>query len=97
MKVSINEVITGSFEFETIDFTGDPGHLCLTYIDSSRYFVGSEHLFIIRDDIQNQGLAGCGEVSVFLDGGKIHGGWYTDDGWSDYSIDYNYFLKLLRD
>ena len=95
MKVTVSEVIKGSYEFDSINFTGDPGHLCLTYIDSDIYSLGSEHLFIASSVGVDQGLAGCGEVSVSIADGKIHGAWWHREKWSEYSMDYDKFIRKI--
>jgi len=90
MQVNVSEVIKGTYNHSTIEFMGDPGHLCLTYVDSRRYSIGSEHLFILFSDDQNQGLAGCGEVSVSVKYGRVR-------GISLNSVDYDKFIEKLSD
>jgi len=96
MEVTVSEVIKGQYIHDSISFTGDPGHLCLTYIDSDTYSIGSEHLFIIFSPEKDQGLAGCGEVSVSIRNGKIYSGEWKNDKWSEYSIDYKEFIGKIK-
>jgi hypothetical protein len=97
MNVSIEEVVNGSYPHSKIKFVGDPGHLCLTYVDSDRYPIGSEHLFTVFSEDKKQGLGGCGEVSVAIDKGKVKGVKFRDDKWREYVIDYDKFLKSIKD
>ena len=97
MKVSIVEVITGSIPHTIIEFTGDPGHLCLTYVNSDRYPIGSEHLFTVHSQDKKQGLGGCGEVSVSIIDGKVKGFEFVDGERVAYSIDYDDFIKLVKE
>ncbi len=97
MKVSVQQVIKGSYAHRSVRFKGDPGHLCLTYINSNRYSVGSEHLFVLFSDEGKQGLGGCGEVSVTIADGKIHGAGYIDSEWTEYSVDYDEFIEAIKD
>lgn len=96
MTVNIDKLIQGSFSHSTIEFIGDPGHLCLTYVDSDAYLIGSEHLFTVFSDDEKQGLGGCGEVSVLIVDGKVKGGKFDAKGnWVGYSIEYNKFVESL--
>lgn len=97
MKVSVVELVQGSFEHPTIEFIGDPGHLCLTYVDSNNYPIGSEHLFTVLQKDKKQGLGGCGEVSVLIVEGKVNGRKLNDSGdqWMRYSIYYDEFIQAI--
>jgi len=95
MKVSITEVIKGTFSHTSIEFQGDPGHLCLSYVDSEKYPIGSKHLFAVLNE-QKQGLGGCGEVSVSIVGGKVNGIEMVDGKWFQYSVDYDDFIKTVK-
>jgi len=98
MTVTVDNLIQGSFKHSMIEFIGDPGHLCLTYVNSETYAIGSEHLFTVFKEDKKQGLGGCGEVSVSIIDGKVEGTRYTDvsqDNWASYSIDYNKFIENL--
>jgi len=96
MKVSIRELIKGSYPYKSVNLMGDPGYMCLTYIDSKEYPIGSEHLFILFSQDKEQGLAGCGEVSVSISSGKIHGTKLTDKKFVNYSVNYDRFIKILK-
>ena len=96
MTVNIDELVQGSFGHSTIEFIGDPGHLCLTYVDSETYPIGSEHLFAVFADDEKQGLGGCGEVSVSIVDGIIKGRKFdSKDNLIGYSMDYNMFVDIL--
>lgn len=97
MTVSIDKIIQGTFEHPIIEFEGDPGHLCLTYVDSDTYAIGSEHLFTVFSKDKKQGLGGCGEVSVSIVGNNVKGRKLNDaeDDWIQYSEDYSRFIQSL--
>lgn len=97
MTVSIDKLVKGSFSYPTIEFIGDPGHLCLTYVDSDTYSIGSEHLFTVLSNDRKQGLGGCGEVSVLIAGNTVRGRKLNDaeDQWIRYSENYDEFLQTL--
>lgn len=98
MTVSVDELIQGSFNHSMIEFIGDPGHLCLSNVNSVTYPIGSEHLFTVFSEDKKQGLGGCGEVSVSIIDGKVEGTKYTDvaqENWAQYSIEYNKFVENL--
>lgn len=98
MTVNVDELIQGAFVHSAIEFIGDPGHLCLAYIYSDNYPIGSEHLFTVLKEDKKQGLGGCGEVSVSIVNGKVEGTKYTDvnnDNRVGYSIEYNLFVESL--
>ena len=99
MTVSVGKVVQGSFSYPTIELIGDPGHLCLTYVDDETYPLGSEHLFIVLPEEKKQGLAGCGEVSVLIDGNVVKGRKLNDaeDQWIQYSEDYDKFIQALTE
>ena len=97
MKVSVSELIKGSYPNQSVVFMGDPGHLCLTYVDSNQYQIGSEHLFVLFNEDEKQGLAGCGEVSVSISNGKIHGTSFSDKKLVNYSTNYDRFIKSIKD
>ena len=97
MNVSVTEVINGHYAHSTVQFRGDPGHLCLTYVDANRYSLGSEHLFILFDSEAQQDLAGCGEVSVLVVDGEVRGAGYIDDDWVTYSASYNEFIDAIKE
>ena len=97
MTVSIEKLVRGSFQHPVIEFIGDPGNLCLTYVDSDTYSIGSEHLFTVFSKDEKQGLGGCGEVSVSIVGNTIKGRKWNDveDDWIQYSEDYDKFIQTL--
>ena len=97
MTVSVVEIINGSYAHRTVQFKGDPGHLCLTYVNSNRYLIGSEHMFVLFSDEKKQGLMGCGEVSVSITDGQIHGSGYVDDEWTNYSVGYDEFVVAIKE
>jgi hypothetical protein len=97
MTVSIDKIVQGTFEHPIIEFEGDPGHLCLTYVDSDTYAIGSEHLFTVFSKDKKQGLGGCGEVSVSIFGNNVKGRKLNDaeDDWIQYSEDYARFIQNM--
>ena len=97
MTVSIDRLVQGSFRHPRIEFVGDPGHLCLTYVDSDTYAIGSEHLFTVFSKDEKQGLGGCGEVSVSIVGNTVKGRKLNDveDDWIQYTEDYDKFIQTL--
>lgn len=97
MTVTVDELVQGSFTHSTIEFIGDTGNLCLTYVDSDNYPIGSEHLFTVFSGNKKQGLGGCGEVSVSIIDGKVKGGKLRSGDWVGYSIEYKKFVKTLTE
>jgi len=96
MTVSVDELIQGSFGHPMIDFMGDPGNLCLTYVNSKTYPIGSEHLFTVFSEDEKQGLGGCGEVSVLIAGDTVKSRKLSDRyQWTPYSEDYDKFILTL--
>ena len=96
MTVYVIDLVKGSYPNESVVFLGDPGHLCLTYVDSDIYPIGSEHLFILFSDNKKQGLAGCGEVSVGISKGRVKGTKYIDKKQVDYSTEYDSFISSIK-
>ena len=97
MVVSVKQVIKGSYAHRSVQFEGDPGNLCLTYVDSNQYSIGSEHLFILSSDEKTQGLLGCGEVSVAIVDGKVFSWELIDGEWKEYSVDYDDFIQAVKE
>lgn len=97
MRVSVLEILNGSYTHGVVQFRGDPGNLCLTYIDADRYSVGSEHLFVLFSNEKKQDLAGCGVVSVSIQDGKVHGTRYLDKKWTNFIVDYGEFVESIKD
>lgn len=96
MNVSIAEVITGFIPHSFVEFTGDAEDLCLSYVDSKRYPIGSEHLFAVFSEHNKQDLGGCGEVSVSIVDGKVHGAEMGDREIFKYSTGYDDFIKTVK-
>ena len=96
MTVSVDKLIQGSFGHPIIEFMGNPGDQCLTYVDSETYPIGSEHLFTVFSKDEKQGLGGCGEVSVLIAGDTVNSGKLNDKyQWIPYSEDYDKFILTL--
>jgi len=96
MTVKVIEVVKGEFSPKTIIFWGDPGHLCRDYVDSKKFKIGSEFIFSISGDEENQVLGGCGESSVLMKNDKIYGEDWIDYKPVPYEMDYNNFLKVIN-
>ncbi|MEM9939536.1 MAG: hypothetical protein AAF768_11850 [Pseudomonadota bacterium] len=97
MWVNVEEVVKGKYRHSSIEFVGDPGHLCLTYIDAVTYPLGSKHLFAVFVEDQKQQLVGCGEVSVQVVNGIVHGISFTNGVLEAYSVDRTKFVEQILD
>ena len=67
MVVEVIDVIKGSYQGTSLKLLGDPGHLCRAYVDTSRFKIGDEHLFALRNEESTQPLVGCGESAILIE------------------------------
>lgn len=95
MTVTVREIIKGDFPHRQFEFIGDTGMSCLSFITLHDYPIGSEHLFILRDAESVQPLMVCGESSVEIIGGSIHGRVHVPEGIRSYEETLETFLQKL--
>ena len=103
LTVSISEVINGTFPYEKVELLGDPGWECLASMDPNVFAVGSEFLFVLGSEDFQQGLGGCAETYVKIDGDAIRGEylreakWWRKAKWVEYSVDYSEYIRGLTE
>lgn len=97
MRVTVDELIQGSFSHTTMEFFGGNGSLCRTNVDPDTYPIGSEHLFTVWKEDQKQWISEtqCGEFSIPIIDGRVKGRKLGAKNWIEYSIEYNDFIKSM--
>ena len=96
MHVEVIDVVKGEFKPKHVVFLGDPGDLCRDYVDSTRFKLGDEFLFAVYGDEKTLELGGCGESSISIKDGKVHGVDWVDYEPVAYEINYDEFIEILN-
>lgn len=99
MKVKVLEVMSGELEVEELEVRGDPGHLCLEYINAEKFVEGRQVLLALgKVNEKKVDLMSCGERSVVVDGELVRGSTYVynDDGGFAGREAYEVPLKTIR-
>ena len=96
MNVKVLDVVKGEFNISKIEIFGDDGGLCLEYVNPKKFQIGSEFLFGVYGDDNEQYLGGCGESSLLIKDGKVHGEDWINFQPIPYEIDYEEYLKILN-
>jgi hypothetical protein len=80
MTVTVKEVLKGKTDLSSIEVLGDPGHLCLVYIDTRHFQVGREYLLALSDPMGDEApLRSCGEHWVAVNKDKVEGVEWVDE------------------
>lgn len=96
MIVEVTDVIKGTFNHTELELMGDLGYQCREYVDSRKFGIGKEFLFVIRNEEAVQELAGCGESSILVDGDTINGYKLTGDGYKPYSMSLDAMIEKMK-
>ena len=96
MNVEVLDVVKGEFNISKIEIYGDDGGLCLEYVNPKKFQIGSEFLFGVYGDGQEQYLGGCGESSLLIQDGKIRGSDWIDYEIVPYQLDYHGYIARLN-
>ena len=99
MVVEVTDVINGKFNNSELKFIGETfygSNFPLVDIDSRKFRVGQEFLFIIRDRERVQGLGGCGESFVLIEDDLVKGRRLLDTGYEAYSMPLNSLIEKMK-
>lgn len=86
MVVEVVSVVTGKLKIDSVVLMGDPGLLCLEYVDSRNFQIGNEYLIALHSDEAVQPFGGCGEAWMAVDGDLATGHSFSDGGYRQYSL-----------
>lgn len=96
MSVEVLDVIKGKYIHQELYLLGDPGYMCRDYVNSTRFQIGSEHIFALFSEKMVQPLGGCGESSVAINEDKVKGMFWENNIVVPYTIDLETFIDSLK-
>lgn len=97
IKVEATEVVRGQINTMNLTLLGDSGMSCFKFITRSQFEIGNEYLFLLQNAGGTQGLWGCGESFLLIDGDKAVGRSRKFGVPRKYSIDLKNLYQLLRE
>ena len=96
MVVQVVAVIAGDLEHDSLALMGDPGFLCMEYVDSRNFVIGQDYLIALHGDEPVQPFGGCGEAWVKVNGKFVEGHVMTDHGYRKYSLPMAEVIESLK-